>query len=153
MDRQHQIRSAVGAGKIICWIALLLVCSAYLQGGIANAVDFPSAVAEMRHFGLKPEGPLAVLTILGDLGASALILSGFKRWAGALFLAGFTLSATFVANRFWEMADGARFAAENSFFEHLGLTGAFLLIAWADLRRVLTPARRQALKKAHVRDL
>jgi uncharacterized membrane protein YphA (DoxX/SURF4 family) len=53
---------------------------------------------------------------------------------GALALAGFTLFATFVANRFWEMAPPERFMAANSFFEHLGLVGGFLLVAWYDLR-------------------
>jgi uncharacterized membrane protein YphA (DoxX/SURF4 family) len=42
--------------------------------------------------------------------------------------------ATFVANRFWEMAGTERFMTANSFFEHLGLVGGFLLIAWYDLR-------------------
>jgi uncharacterized membrane protein YphA (DoxX/SURF4 family) len=32
----------------------------------------------------------------------------------------FTLMATFVANRFWEMGGHERFMAANSFFEHLG---------------------------------
>ena len=27
-----------------------------------------------------------------------------------------------------------RFAVENSFYEHLGLAGGFLLVAWHDLR-------------------
>jgi uncharacterized membrane protein YphA (DoxX/SURF4 family) len=63
-----------------------------------------------------------------------MILTGFYRWLGALGLAGFTLMATFVANRFWEMTGVERFMAANSFFEHLGLIGGFLLIAWYDLR-------------------
>jgi hypothetical protein len=44
-----------------------------------------------------------------------------------------TLFATFLANRFWEMQPPQRFMVENSFFEHLGLIGGFLLIAWLDL--------------------
>ena len=28
-----------------------------------------------------------------------------------------------------------RFMAANSFFEHLGLVGGFLLVAWLDLQR------------------
>ena len=49
----------------------------------------------------------------------------------ALALAGFTLMATFVALRFWEMPLGhERFMAANSFFEHLGLVGGFVLVAW-----------------------
>ena len=64
-----------------------------------------------------------------------MILTGFFRWLGALGLAAFTLIATFLALRFWELPDGMeRFMAANAFFEHLGLVGGFLLIAWLDLR-------------------
>ena len=115
------------------WLALLALCAAYLQGGFDKATDFAGAIAENRHFGLEPAAPLAVLTIIVEIGASALILSGIQRWAGALVLAGFTLMATFVANRFWDMAQPARFMAENGFFEHIGLVGGFVLVAWHDL--------------------
>ncbi|MGV7206968.1 DoxX family protein [Oxalobacteraceae bacterium A2-2] len=116
------------------WLFLLLLCAAYLQGGINKLTDFQSAIGEMQHFGLSPAAPLAGLVILGELGASALILSGYYRWLGAGFLAVFTLMATFVANRYWEIAGPERFMAANSFYEHLGLAGGFLLVAWHDLR-------------------
>jgi len=116
------------------WIALLAVCAAYLQGGIDKAVDFGAAVGEMQHFGIAPAAPFALAVIALELGASALILAGRWRWLGALALAVFTLAATFVANRFWTLSGPDRFMAENGFFEHLGLVGAFLLIAWHDLR-------------------
>ncbi len=119
----------------IRWLALLALCAAYLQGGLDKALDFGGAIAEMQHFGLAPAAPLALLTIVVELGASLLILSGIYRWAGALVLAGFTLFATFVANRFWEMVPPERFMAANSFFEHIGLIGGFILIAWHDLKQ------------------
>jgi uncharacterized membrane protein YphA (DoxX/SURF4 family) len=113
---------------------LLLLCSAYLQGGIEKAIDFPAALAEMRHFGMEPAAPFALLTIVGELAASFLILGGVKRWAGAIYLALFTLAANLVANRFWELSGMARSMAENGFFEHLGLAGAFMIVAYVDLR-------------------
>ena len=119
---------------IIRWIALLCLCAAYLQGGFNKAADFAGAIAEMDHFGLAPAAPLAVVTIIVELGASTLILSGVYRWLGALALAGFTFVATLLANRFWEMAGAERFMTANAFFEHLGLIGGFLLVAWHDLR-------------------
>ena len=121
-------------GPALRWLTLLLLCAAYLQGGFDKATDFGSAIAEMNHFGLSPAAPLAVAVIVLELGASALILTGFYRWLGALALAGFTLFATFVALRFWEMAPPERFMAANGFFEHLGLVGGFLLVAWIDVR-------------------
>jgi uncharacterized membrane protein YphA (DoxX/SURF4 family) len=133
---------------LIQWCCLLLLCSAYLQGGLEKAFDFPAALAEMRHFGMAPAGPLAVLTIAGELGASVLVLSGVLRWAGAAYLAVFTLAANLVANRFWELSGMARTMAENGFFEHLGLAGACLLVAWLDWQGGAalsrhTPAQRE----------
>jgi uncharacterized membrane protein YphA (DoxX/SURF4 family) len=127
-------------GRVICsagvrWLALLALCAAYLQGGLQKAFDFAGAIAENQHFGLPYAAQLAALTIVVELGASLLILSGIYRWAGALVLAGFTLFATFVANRFWEMVPPERFMAANSFFEHIGLIGGFILVAWHDLKQ------------------
>ena len=118
---------------LLHWCCLLLLCAAYLQGGLVKAWDFPSALAEMQAFGIAPAKPMALLVILGELGASLLVLSGFARWAGAAWLAAFTLAANMVANRFWEVSGAARMMVENGFFEHLGLAGAFLLVALADL--------------------
>jgi uncharacterized membrane protein YphA (DoxX/SURF4 family) len=133
-------RSVVGA-PVVRWLALLALCAAYLQGGLVKAFDFAGAIAEMNHFGLSPAAPLAIVTIALELGASLLILAGVYRWLGALALAGFTLMATLLANRFWEMAPPERFMAMNGFFEHIGLCGGFLLVAWCDLneRRLGVP--------------
>lgn len=121
------------------WIALLLLCAAYLQGGLVKLFDFSGAVAEMQHFGLTPAVPMAAATIALELVAPAMILLGVYRWLGALALAAFTLAATFMANRFWSAPPEAQFMLMNAFFEHLGLVGGFLLVAWHDLGQ-----RRQA---------
>jgi uncharacterized membrane protein YphA (DoxX/SURF4 family) len=117
------------------FIAYLGLCAAYLQGGLNKLTDFQGAVGEMTHFGLSPAPLFAVFVIILELVASLMILTGFFRWLGAVALGGFTLMATFLALRFWELPDGMeRFMAANSFFEHLGLVGGFLLVAWLDLR-------------------
>lgn len=114
------------------WIALLGLCSAYLQGGLVKAMDFSGAVAEMARAGLAPAAPMAAATIVLELVAPLAILTGRFRWLGALALAAFTLMATFLGNRFWEMAPPNRMPTANAFFEHLGLVGGFLLVAWHD---------------------
>ena len=116
------------------WIALLLLCSAYLQGAIDKLLDVAGASAEMQHFGLAPAGAFVGVTIVFELVASAMVLSGVLRWLGALALAGFTIVAAFVANRFWDAVPPDRLMLANAFFEHWGLAGAFLLVAWHDLK-------------------
>ena len=123
------------ATRPVHFIALLGLCAAYIQGGLDKLFDFNAALAETQSFGLPFAAAATAATIVTELAGSALILTGIYRWLGALWLAGFTLFATFVANRFWEMQPPQRFMVENSFFEHLGLVGGFLLVAWLDLRK------------------
>jgi uncharacterized membrane protein YphA (DoxX/SURF4 family) len=118
------------------FIAHLGLCAAYIQGGLVKLTDFPGAVAEMAHFRLSSPVLFAVLVIVLELVASAMVMTGFLRWLGALTLAGFTFLSTLIALRFWERPAGeARHVDANAFFEHLGLTGGFLLVAWLDLTR------------------
>jgi uncharacterized membrane protein YphA (DoxX/SURF4 family) len=113
----------------MAWLALLALCSAYLQGGLTKLFGWPVALAEMRHFGLRPASAFVAAAIALELGASVLVLTGWYRRAGALVLGIFTVAATLLANRFWEEAGPERFAMMNAFFEHLGLVGAFALVA------------------------
>ena len=122
------------ATPAVRWVALLGLCAAYLQGGIVKLTDINGAVAEMSHFGLSPAMPFAIAVIAFELIASVAILTGYWRWLGALALGAFTVAASFMANRYWELGPTERFAIENAFYEHLGLAGGFLLVAWHDLR-------------------
>ena len=122
------------AAPAVRWVALLGLCAAYLQGGIVKLTDISGAVGEMNHFGVSPALPFAIAVIALELVASLAILTGYGRWLGAIALGAFTVAASFMANRYWELGSAERFAAENAFYEHLGLAGGFLLIAWHDLR-------------------
>ena len=100
---------------------------------------------EALHDGIEPEmlanaALFAALVIALELGASAMILTGVMRWLGALALGGFTMLATLIALRFWELPVGQeRFMAANAFFEHLGLIGGFVLLAWLNLTQKSPP--------------
>jgi XapX domain-containing protein len=142
----HVLANLESLWPALRFVALLGLCAAYLQGGLVKLFDFGGAVAEAQHFGLPVPTLTAAGTIAIELGASAMILIGFQRWLGALGLAGFTLMATFIANRFWELPQPERFMVENAFFEHLGLVGGFLLVALDDLRKRLASG-----EKAHDR--
>jgi uncharacterized membrane protein YphA (DoxX/SURF4 family) len=134
--RRHNRLASLAASPVLTFVALLALCAAYVQGPLTKLFDFQGAIGEMEHFGLHPATFFAVAVIAFELAASAMILSGFLRWLGALALAVFTLLATFVAVRFWEMPPGMeRMMATNAFFEHLGLVGAFFIVAITDLTK------------------
>lgn len=114
--------------------ALLLLCAAYLQGGLAKALDYPAALAEMQHFGLAPAGLFAVGVALFELAASIAVVLGWRRREAAWALAAFTLAASIMANPFWNAPAAQRTPLLNAFFEHLGLIGGLWLAARQDGR-------------------
>lgn len=116
-------------------LACLGLCAAYLQGALTKLADVPAARAEMAQAGLAPAGLFAVLVIAFELAACALVISGWRRWLGACALAVFTVLASVLVLRFWQLPPGpARTGQANAFFEHLGLAGGFVLVAWVDVR-------------------
>jgi len=124
------------------WLARAGLCLAYAYSGISKLFDFQGAIAEQAHFGLTPPALFAAATIAVQLGGSALILFAHGRAAalGALGLAGFTFAATFVGHPFWREAGMERFADLNSFLEHFGLVGGFVLVALAETAGPARPA-------------
>jgi uncharacterized membrane protein YphA (DoxX/SURF4 family) len=135
----HQLKTGLAralAPPVTRTVALLALCAAYIQGPFTKIFDFSGAIAEMEHFGLHPAAFFAVAVIAFELTASAMVVSGFLRWLGALALAAFTVLATFIALRFWEIPPGMeRMMATNAFFEHLGLAGAFVIVATIDIAK------------------
>lgn len=135
-SKPRSILTEIASASALRTIALLVLCAAYIQGPVTKIADFGGALAEMDHFGLHPAAFFAVTVIVFELVASAMVVTGFFRWVGALALTGFTILATFIALRFWEMTPGMeRMMATNAFFEHLGLAGAFVFVAAYDLTK------------------
>jgi uncharacterized membrane protein YphA (DoxX/SURF4 family) len=115
------------------WILLaarLALTSSYLLGGVTKLLNFAAAIAEQEKFGLRPGWLFAALTILVELGGSALILSGYAVWLGAGALGCLTAVAMFKADSFWTKPGQERVTQANTFFEHLGLIGGFVFIAF-----------------------
>ena len=71
-------------------LARLLLTLPFWWSGVAKLLDFPSALAEVDHFGLHPPLLYAVLVIAVQLGGSILLVAGAWPWlaAGALAFIG-----------------------------------------------------------------
>lgn len=128
-------------------VARVALASAYILGGLTKLFDFPGAIAEQEHFGLHPAALWAVVTIVVELIASVLVISGRWVWLGAGALGVLTGVASLVANNFWALSGHDRFTATNAFFEHLGLIGGFVLVA------VLASAAQRRVGRATARTL
>jgi uncharacterized membrane protein YphA (DoxX/SURF4 family) len=116
------------------------------MGGLTKLADFPAAVAEQAHFGLRPPVVWAVLAIIVELGASLLVLLQRLVWLAAGGLAVLTVVASWVAEPFWTMQGHARIVAMNAMLEHLGLVAAFAMLTWIVMTRI--PVAHQSAKES-----
>ncbi|MDF3848859.1 MULTISPECIES: DoxX family protein [Achromobacter] len=109
-------------------LARLLLTLPFWWSGVAKLLDFPSALAEVDHFGLHPPLLYAALVIAVQLGGSILLVAGAWPWLAAGALAAFTLAASVMGHAFWNLPDPqARFHDMNAFLANLGLIGGLAL--------------------------
>jgi transmembrane protein len=89
----------------------------------------------MLHVGLHPAWAFNLASLLTQLLGSALIIVNRRVWLGAGALGVFTVIATLLAHRFWNLSGEARFMQMNSFFEHWTICAAFVLVTVVRIRR------------------
>ena len=125
----NSIRTLLNSAAFALTARIALTC-AFWWGGLTKLLDFQGAVGEAQHFGLAPAAIVASLTIVVELGASALLIIGRWTWFAAGTLGIFTALATLIAHSFWAFNDPAeRFREFNIFLEHIGLIGGLALAA------------------------
>jgi uncharacterized membrane protein YphA (DoxX/SURF4 family) len=111
-------------------VARVVLTTPYWFAGLYKLTHLQDALGEAGHFGLKPAGLVVALTVVVQLGGSVLLILGRLSWLAAGALAVFTGLATLIAHPYWTVADPAeRFHALNTFLEHIGLIGGFMLAA------------------------
>ncbi|CAN5194127.1 DoxX family protein [soil metagenome] len=111
-------------------LARVLLTLPYWWSGLSKIADLSGALGEAAHFGLKPAWLVVAATVLVQFGGSAAVIFGRATWLGAGALGVFTALATLIAHPFWTVADPMeRFHALNTFLEHIGLIGGFMLAA------------------------
>jgi len=112
------------------WLAArVLLTGAYFFGGVVKLFDFPGAIAEQAHFGLRPSWLWAAAAIAVELVGPVLIITGRFVWLGAGALSALTAVAALVADNVWALHGPARLQALNTLLEHIGLIAGFMLAA------------------------
>lgn len=119
-------------------IARILLTFVFWSSGLAKAIDFPGAMAEMQHFGVIPAAPMALAVIFVQLVGAGLVISGRLAWLGCGMLAAFTVLTIPIAHAFWTMGGEAAFIEMMFAFEHVSLIGGLMVAA------VLVPRPRAA---------
>jgi uncharacterized membrane protein YphA (DoxX/SURF4 family) len=108
-----------------------LLCSAYVWSGVTKLIAFNATVKHFEtRFHLPVPHAAVAFTIVVQLVGSAMFITGWKAAAAAVALACFTMAATVIVYPFWKMSGVERARNIETFPEHVGLTAAFLILAW-----------------------
>jgi transmembrane protein len=108
--------------------ARICVTLPFLEAGVIKLVDWQAGNAEMLHAGLHPAWVFNLAALVTELVGSVLIILNRKAWLGAGALGIFTVLATLLAHRFWELTGEARIMQLNTFLEHATISAAFILV-------------------------
>lgn len=110
-------------------IARLLLAALFLPAGIGKITGFEGTVGYIASVGLPLPTIAAVAALAVEvLGGLALLMGFGTRWA-ALFLALFTLVASFFFHNYWSVPAEQQFMQQLLFMKNVGVTGGLLALA------------------------
>ena len=125
---------AILSSRITEFAARVLLTFPFWSSGLAKLLDFSGGMAEMRQFGLEPAWLYNSLTIIVQLGGSALVIAGRRTWLGAGALGVFTALTIPIVHAFWRLEGERAIAAFHTAGEHVGMIGALVLVSILSLR-------------------
>jgi len=109
-------------------VGRILITSIFLVSGIGKIGNFAGTAGYMASKGIPMANILLVITIIIELGASAMIVLGYRaRWAAAaLFL--WMIPVTFIFHNFWASPAAEKTVQSIMFYKNLGLMGGLLFL-------------------------
>lgn len=109
---------------------ILFVAVFAFQDAIYNKIFFASrSIQYMHSFNLPFPEALLIFTVVLELLAGWMIISGWKAQWGAFLIFLFTLGATCIFHRFWTYTDPAEFQNQlNHFMKNLSIMGGAIFI-------------------------
>jgi putative oxidoreductase len=126
--------NAVRSDDYALFLGRIAMTVLFLPGGVRKLFEFNAFLASLTArtlpFGMHYAFPeiWAALAVATEVGATLLLLLGFRtRWV-ALLLAVFVVIATFTSHRYWEFEGAMLRAQTSSFYKNVGIFGGLLFL-------------------------
>jgi putative oxidoreductase len=122
---------SVGASSLADAAALagrILLALLFLKSGWGKIGGFEQTAAMMASKGIPMAHVALVITILLELGASILLVVGYKaRWA-ALAIAAWLIPVTLMFHAYWNVPADQVMNQTNHFFKNVAIFGGMLMV-------------------------
>jgi transmembrane protein len=110
-------------------LARIVLTFAFWGSGLSKLIDFQGGVAEMTQLGFSQPVLINVLTVITQLGGSALIILNRWTWLGAGALGVFTALTIPLVHNFWAYTGPEAIARFHVAGEHVTVIGALILVS------------------------
>ena len=123
-------RLMAGAGGDTIWLlARCFIGGIFVYSGFGKLMALDAFAASLAKNGVPMADVAAVVGAAVEFGGGLAIVLGLQTRYAALLMALFTISATLISHRFWELQDLAlRKQQSVHFMKNLAILGAFLLL-------------------------
>jgi putative oxidoreductase len=123
-------RLAAGIGGDAMWLlARIFIGGIFLYSGFGKLTGIEGFAASLAKNGVPMAHVMAVVGAAVECFGGLAIALGLQTRYAALLMAAFTISATLISHRFWELQDAAAFKQQSvHFMKNLAILGAFLLL-------------------------
>jgi putative oxidoreductase len=113
-------------GDILILVGRILVGQLYVVSGFGKLMGLSAFAASLQKNGVPAPDIMAVIGACVEFfGGLALVLGFMTRWSAVLVLI-FTIVATMIGHRYWEIADAAaRRGQEVNFYKNVTIIGGF----------------------------
>jgi putative oxidoreductase len=128
LERRGEARVDPRAEGLALLLGRLALAAIFLVSGFGKLTDLGNFTSMLAGQGVPAPGVLAVVGAVAEFFGGLAIAVGFRtRWA-ALLMVAFTVVATLIAHRFWEVHDAGRMAQQINFLKNLAIVGGFLVL-------------------------
>ena len=122
-------RFVAGAGGEAVWLlARCLIGGIFVQSGLGKLMALDAFAASLAKNGVPMADVAALVGAVVEFGGGLAIVIGLQTRTAALLMVAFTVVATLISHRFWELQDAARKPQAVQFAKNLAIAGAFLLL-------------------------
>jgi putative oxidoreductase len=120
---------AGAAGDAIWLLARCLIGGIFVQSGLGKLMALDAFAASLAKSGVPMADVMAVIGAATEFCGGIAIVIGLQTRIAALLMFAFTIAATLISHRYWELTDvAARRQQSVQFAKNLAIIGAFLLL-------------------------
>lgn len=127
--------TTTGLQDLLLLLARVLIGILFVQSGLGKLTNLSGFATSLEGMGVPmPMALGAVGAVVEFLGGVAIVLGAWT-WLGALALAGFTVAATLLAHRFWDVPAEQQRMQNIQFMKNVAIIGGLLAVMAAGAGR------------------